>query len=140
MICYIFLSAGTREASFVHAISAAGVAHAVTRACSSGKLNKCGCDRTVRGPSKDGFEWSGCSDNIAYGIAFSKTFVDAREKKSSKSGKNAGRRLMNLHNNEAGRLVSYLLLRFFFVLCASPSLNPLLSIKHEEIAQESTLL
>lgn len=98
------LKLGTREASFVHAISAAGVAHAVTRACSSGKLTKCGCDRTVKGPSKDGFEWSGCSDNIAYGIAFSKTFVDAREKKSKKSGKNAGRRLMNLHNNEAGRL------------------------------------
>ena len=118
----LFLSAGTREASFVHAISAAGVAHAVTRACSSGKLNKCGCDRTVRGPSKDGFEWSGCSDNIAYGIAFSKTFVDAREKKSSKSGKNAGRRLMNLHNNEAGRLVSYLLLRGFFPSFVLPPL------------------
>ena len=48
---------------------------------------------------------------------------------------------MNLHNNEAGRLVSYLLLRaFFFRPLCSPSLNPLLSIKHEEIAQESTLL
>ena len=47
---------------------------------------------------------------------------------------------MNLHNNEAGRLVSYLLLRVFFRPLCSPSLNPLLSIKHEEIAQESTLL
>lgn len=134
----LFLPPGTREASFVHAISAAGVAHAVTRACSSGKLTKCGCDRTVKGPSKDGFEWSGCSDNIAYGIAFSKTFVDAREKKSKKSGKNAGRRLMNLHNNEAGRLVSYLLWRIS-VFCAFPPLNPLLSIKHDEIVQESTV-
>lgn len=25
-----------------------------------------------------GFQWSGCSDNIAYGVAFSQSFVDAR--------------------------------------------------------------
>ena len=99
------LFSGTREASFVHALSAAGVAHAVTRACSSGKLNKCGCDRTIRGPSKDGFEWSGCSDNIAYGTAFSRAFVDARDRRRSKNNKNSGRKLMNLHNNEAGRKV-----------------------------------
>lgn len=26
-----------------------------------------------------GFQWSGCSDNIAYGVAFSQSFVDPRE-------------------------------------------------------------
>ena len=88
----------------MHAISAAGVAHAVTRECSRGTLSACGCDRSVRGPSNEGFEWSGCSDNVAYGTAFSKTFVDARERR--KSVKNSGRRLMNIHNNEAGRQVS----------------------------------
>ncbi|XP_013383731.1 protein Wnt-4 isoform X2 [Lingula anatina] len=94
------LDQGTREAAFVHAISAAGVAHSVTRACSSGELEKCGCDRTINGKSPDGFTWSGCSDNIAYGNAFSKAFVDARERHRHKGG---GRALMNLHNNEAGR-------------------------------------
>lgn len=103
----LFLFAGTREASFVHAISAAGVAHAVTRACSSGALSKCGCDRTVTGASPEGFEWSGCSDNIAYGTAFSKEFVDARERR--RNIKNSGRKLMNLHNNEAGRKVRSLI-------------------------------
>ncbi|XP_041378276.1 protein Wnt-4-like isoform X2 [Gigantopelta aegis] len=97
----VILKQGTREAAFVHAISSAGVAHAVTRACSSGQLQKCGCDRTVRGRSPEGFEWSGCSDNIAYGTAFSKAFVDAREK--GKKRRNTARSLMNLHNNEAGR-------------------------------------
>ncbi|ESO85224.1 hypothetical protein LOTGIDRAFT_130946, partial [Lottia gigantea] len=97
----VILKQGTREAAFVHAISSAGVAHSVTRACSSGTLQKCGCDRTVRGRSPEGFEWSGCSDNIDYGMAFSKAFVDAREK--GKKRKNTGRALMNLHNNEAGR-------------------------------------
>ena len=58
---------GTREAAFVHSISAAGVGYEVTRACSSGYLQKCGCDRTVTGTSDEGFTWSGCSDNVNYG-------------------------------------------------------------------------
>lgn len=86
-------------------VTAAGVAHAVTSACSSGDLVKCGCDRTVTGTSPDGFTWSGCSDNVAYGVQFSKMFVDARETKSRVS---IERRLMNLHNNEAGRRVGLL--------------------------------
>ncbi|MEE6483424.1 hypothetical protein FKM82_013547 [Ascaphus truei] len=91
---------GTREAAFVYAISSAGVAFAVTRACSSGDLDKCGCDRTVHGVSPQGFQWSGCSDNIAYGVAFSQSFVDVRERSK---GASSSRALMNLHNNEAGR-------------------------------------
>ncbi|XP_056398700.1 protein Wnt-4 isoform X3 [Hyla sarda] len=91
---------GTREAAFVYAISSAGVAFAVTRACSSGDLEKCGCDRTVHGVSPQGFQWSGCSDNIAYGVAFSQSFVDVRERSK---GASSSRALMNLHNNEAGR-------------------------------------
>ncbi|XP_074655053.1 protein Wnt-4-like [Tubulanus polymorphus] len=95
------LKAGTREAAFVHSISSAAVAHAVTRACSSGQLQKCGCDRSIRGKSHLGFEWAGCSDNVAYGAAFCKAFVDSREK--SKRMAKTSRALMNLHNNEAGR-------------------------------------
>ena len=49
-----------------------------------------------------GFQWSGCSDNIAYGVAFSQSFVDVRERGK---GQSSNRALMNLHNNEAGRKV-----------------------------------
>lgn len=49
-----------------------------------------------------GFQWSGCSDNIAYGVAFSQSFVDVRERSK---GQSSSRALMNLHNNEAGRKV-----------------------------------
>jgi len=49
-----------------------------------------------------GFQWSGCSDNIAYGVAFSQSFVDVRERSK---GASSNRALMNLHNNEAGRKV-----------------------------------
>jgi len=113
------VSAGIREMAFVHAISSAGVAHSVTRACSTGELDRCGCDKTVGqrttvGPGARGrrvrgiggagsnFQWSGCSDNAAYGSAFAKMFIDAREKAR---GKEASRALMNLHNNNAGRKV-----------------------------------
>lgn len=145
--------------AFVHAISSAGVAHSVTRSCSSGALERCGCDKTVGarmsaarpyndpsssspqdtavgasrsrrggggrrrrppraggqwltngdngvgsgGSDQPGFEWAGCSDNVAYGSAFAKVFVDAREKAR---GRQASRALMNLHNNNAGRRVS----------------------------------
>ncbi len=99
----VFCTTGTRESAFVHAISTVGVSHAVTRSCSSGSFDQCGCDRTVWGKSRKGdFEWAGCSDNIAYGNAFSKTFVDARERTR---GSHADRALMNLHNNNAGRQV-----------------------------------
>ncbi|NXA41910.1 WNT4 protein, partial [Eudromia elegans] len=91
---------GTREAAFLHAVAAAGLAFAVTRACSRGELQTCGCDRRSRGVSPQGFQWSGCSDNLSYGIAFSQAFVDSPERSR---GISSSRALMNLHNNEAGR-------------------------------------
>lgn len=96
------LSTGSREAAFTYAITAAGVAHAVTAACSQGNLSNCGCDREKQGyyNQAEGWKWGGCSADVRYGIDFSRRFVDAREIK-----KNA-RRLMNLHNNEAGRKVA----------------------------------
>ncbi|XP_064459806.1 protein Wnt-4-like [Ornithodoros turicata] len=97
--------AGTREAAFVHALSAAAVAHEVTRACSSGRLaGRCGCDRSVRGTSPEGFKWSGCSDNVAYGVAFSRSFVDARDLRLARMTSNP-KALVNLHNNDVGRKV-----------------------------------
>ena len=99
---YLNNYAGTRETAFVHAVSSAGVAHSVTRACSSGELDRCGCDGNVRGQTSQGFSWAGCSDNIAFGNAFSRSFVDVRERIKSKQTERA---LMNLHNNEAGRKV-----------------------------------
>merc|ERR1712241_1274952 len=100
---YPIVSSGTRESAFVHAISSAGVAHALTRACSSGDLENCGCDRSLRGMSPDGFQWSGCSDNVDFGITFSRNFVDARDRRKSRKRPRKAQPLMNLHNNEVGR-------------------------------------
>ena len=104
IVCVLY-SLGTREAAFVHSISSAGVAYAVTRSCSEGNLGrKCGCDSKYNGRSEKGWKWAGCSDDIDFGIGFSKTFVDARER-GRKSG-SPTRVEMNLHNNNAGRMVN----------------------------------
>ncbi|KAG7251607.1 hypothetical protein CRUP_034153, partial [Coryphaenoides rupestris] len=104
----------SKEAAFTYAIIAAGVAHAITAACTQG------CDRRSRastaaaaaqqqqqqqqhqeegggGGGGGGWKWGGCSADVRYGLGFSKVFVDAREVKQN------ARTLMNLHNNEVGR-------------------------------------
>lgn len=96
-----FCPPGSREAAFTYAIIAAGVAHAITAACTQGNLSDCGCDKEKQGQyhRDEGWKWGGCSADIRYGIGFAKVFVDAREIKQN------ARTLMNLHNNEAGRKV-----------------------------------
>ncbi|KAJ8014907.1 hypothetical protein DPEC_G00020650 [Dallia pectoralis] len=79
------LRSATRETSFVHAISAAGVMYTLTRNCSLGELDNCGCDSSKNG-------------KIDFGERISKQYVDALE-----TGQDS-RAAVNLHNNEAGRL------------------------------------
>ncbi|RWS05166.1 protein Wnt-4-like protein, partial [Dinothrombium tinctorium] len=88
----------SREKAYIYAISSAGVAYTITKACSNGQLTECGCDNSIRNRDTKGkWEWGGCSDDIKFGTAFSKDFVDSGEDINTPSG------LMNLHNNEAGR-------------------------------------
>ncbi|NP_001161676.1 wingless-type MMTV integration site family, member 6 precursor [Saccoglossus kowalevskii] len=79
----------------------AGVTYAVTQACSMGELLQCGCDDEVsrHAGSNSTWEWGGCADNIEFGYQKSKEFMDAQDKRRSDI-----RTLINLHNNEAGRL------------------------------------
>lgn len=42
-----FRIAGYRESAFAFAVSSAGVAYNIARACSQGKLVSCGCDPSV---------------------------------------------------------------------------------------------
>ncbi|KAM3183081.1 hypothetical protein ACTXT7_011065 [Hymenolepis weldensis] len=93
---------GTRESAYVLAVTSAGISHAVTKACSSGMHDSCGCDRTIYDHERQpNFEWSGCSDNIHFGAAFSRKFLDSREKGRVQRNPKLG--LTNLHNNHVGR-------------------------------------
>ncbi|XP_072347898.1 protein Wnt-8b [Scyliorhinus torazame] len=92
------LRSANREVAFVHAISSAGVMYTLTRNCSLGDFENCGCDDSRNGQlGGQGWLWGGCSDNVGFGESISKQFVDALE-----TGQDA-RAAMNLHNNEAGR-------------------------------------
>ena len=43
------LSKATRETSFIHAISSAGVMYTITKNCSMGDFENCGCDESKNG-------------------------------------------------------------------------------------------
>ncbi|XP_068903688.1 protein Wnt-1 [Tenebrio molitor] len=98
---------GCRETAFIYAITSAAVTHAIARACSEGSIDTCNCETHYKGRPQvtrnaavagvRDFEWGGCSDNIGFGFAVSREFVDTGER-----GKTI-REKMNLHNNEAGR-------------------------------------
>ncbi|OQV19782.1 Protein Wnt-4 [Hypsibius exemplaris] len=96
---------GNRETAFIAAISSAAVVHSIVQACSSGNLAECGCDTRREGPlSADGFKWSGCSDNIEYGLEFSRLFNDAPEDIKRRDARSI-RDVMHLHNKAAGRMI-----------------------------------
>ena len=91
----------SREKAYIYAISSAGVMHAITKSCSRGDLNICGCDTKVRSRDTQGkFMWGGCSENVRFGFKFTREFVDFNENRKVATG------LMNLWNNNAGRNVS----------------------------------
>ncbi|CAB3360769.1 Hypothetical predicted protein [Cloeon dipterum] len=93
------LAISSREKAFIYAVSAAGVAYAITKSCSRGDMNECNCDYRMRErrQPKGNWQWGGCSDDFQYGEKFSRDFVDSKENAEDVEG------LVNLHNNEAGR-------------------------------------
>ncbi|XP_006261744.1 protein Wnt-16 [Alligator mississippiensis] len=98
------LSSGTKETAFIYAVTAAGLVHSVTRSCSAGNMTECSCDTKLQngGSASEGWHWGGCSDDIHYGMSFSRKFLDGPTKNiTGKDG--SGLLAMNLHNNEAGR-------------------------------------
>ncbi|XP_061183958.1 protein Wnt-1-like isoform X1 [Saccostrea echinata] len=92
------LEKGNRETAFIYAITSAAVTHSIARACAEGSIYTCSCDYNLNQQSGKDWEWGGCSDNAKFGHRFSRKFVDVLEK-----GRDF-RYMMNLHNNEAGRV------------------------------------
>ncbi|XP_075918004.1 protein Wnt-5b-like isoform X1 [Petromyzon marinus] len=101
------VSPGSREAAFVSAVTAAGVAHAVARACRQGALQGA-CSWVVPHAMKlpPDARRGGSGDDVEYGYQFAKWFVDAGDRNRG-SGQGGESLALNLHNNEAGRLAVY---------------------------------
>lgn len=110
---HLFFSLDNKESSYLHAIAAAGVAYQITKGCSLGNWDECGCDTRPQGrenkPGEKSWEWGGCSENFQYGKDYSKGFMDP--------GKNVERSLSNFiitHNHNAGRKVCQVVFVSFF--------------------------
>lgn len=74
MLLLTMVFTGTKEQSFVYALSSAALAYTMTRDCASGMLSSCGCG--THPDSTDGtFKWSGCDDNVRWGTKFARQFV-----------------------------------------------------------------
>jgi hypothetical protein len=110
--------------------------HSIAKACAKGELTECGCDKSQPSSSlrsrallkyqsslttpsmsitsstpqsSDGFEWGGCSDDLKFGRNVSISFIDEQEISVTRR---RIVRMVNLHNNEAGRQVR--LINFIF--------------------------
>ena len=107
-----FFIAATRETAFLHAISAAAITHELTVQCRQNRIPGCRCGKTRKQPKgKSEWQWGGCSDDIKFGEKETRRFIDKLEKG------NDARTAFNLHNNQVGRKVGYLL--FFFSVSLS---------------------
>lgn len=101
----------TPETAFIYALTSASIMHGISKACAKGELNECGCEKSpsaismkkiLSATQNDGFEWGGCSDDLKFGRKVSTSFLDQQE---STTTRRRVARMINLHNNEAGRLV-----------------------------------
>lgn len=94
---------GTKESAYIHALTSAGIAYAITKACSTGRLSSCGCDMSIRDKSANAsVRWSGCSDNVLFGAELARKFVNLRERVTKNRTS-----LLNVHNNQVGIRVRY---------------------------------
>ncbi|CAF3043359.1 unnamed protein product [Rotaria socialis] len=92
------LDSGTKESAYIHALTSAGIAYAITKACSNGRLDSCGCDMTIKEKFyNQSIRWAGCSDNVLFATDIARKFVNFREHKTKNRTS-----LLNMHNNQVG--------------------------------------
>ncbi|KAL3314427.1 Wnt4p [Cichlidogyrus casuarinus] len=80
--------------------------HGVTKACSSNNFQECGCDSSKLNEPVDPqskFAWGGCSDNVSFGAAIARSFLDSGVKMRYRRMPRVMK--TNLHNNIVGRTV-----------------------------------
>ncbi|KAB0393688.1 hypothetical protein E2I00_010794 [Balaenoptera physalus] len=58
------LKRGFKETAFLYAISSAGLTHALAKACSAGRMERCTCDEAPDLENREAWQWGGCGDNL----------------------------------------------------------------------------
>lgn len=71
-----------KETAFLLAVSSAALTHALAKACSSGRMERCTCDESPGIQHREAWQWGVCGDNLKYSTKFLKKFLG--QKKVSK--------------------------------------------------------
>ncbi|POI30487.1 hypothetical protein CIB84_005763 [Bambusicola thoracicus] len=93
------LKRGFKETAFLYAISSAGLTHAMAKACSAGRMERCTCDEAPDLENREAWQWGGCGDNLKYSNKFVKEFLGRKPNKDLRAR-------VDFHNNLVGMKVS----------------------------------
>lgn len=93
-------SPGFKETAFLYAISSAGLTHALAKACSAGRMERCTCDEAPDLENREAWQWGGCGDNLKYSSKFVKEFLGRRSSKDLRAR-------VDFHNNLVGVKASW---------------------------------
>lgn len=88
----------------MYAISSAGLTHAMAKACSAGRMERCTCDEAPDLENREAWQWGGCGDNLKYSNKFVKEFLGRKPNKDLRAR-------VDFHNNLVGMKVRCRLLR-----------------------------
>ncbi|KYO17669.1 protein Wnt-9a isoform A [Alligator mississippiensis] len=89
------LKRGFKETAFLYAISSAGLTHAMAKACSAGRMERCTCDEAPDLENREAWQWGGCGDNLKYSNKFVKEFLGKKSIKDLRAR-------VDFHNNLVG--------------------------------------
>lgn len=89
-----------KETAFLLAVSSAALTHALAKACSSGRMERCTCDDSPGIQHREAWQWGVCGDNLKYSTKFLKKFLG--QKRVSKDL----RAQVDAHNINVGIRVS----------------------------------
>lgn len=92
---------GFKETAFLYAISSAGLTHALAKACSAGRMERCTCDEAPDLENRKAWQWGGCGDNLKYANKFVKDFLGKRSNKDLRAR-------VDMHNTNVGMKVGVL--------------------------------
>ncbi|CAN9503486.1 unnamed protein product [Ophioblennius macclurei] len=92
------LKRGFKETAFLFAVSSAGLTHAMAKACSAGRMERCTCDEAPDLENRKAWQWGGCGDNLKYANKFVKDFLGKRSNKDLRAR-------VDMHNTNVGMKV-----------------------------------
>lgn len=92
----------SKELAYTRALIASSIVLSLTRQCSFGTNNVCGCvtDQVTQPPSNvSKFAWRGCDESVKFGFKVSKIYLESQDVQQDEQS-----RRIDAHNYEVGRI------------------------------------